>query len=170
MKTNIKQGHLNEVFCLKHGSDMNDFSLKRDPLSGFEGLGSIPLPKLPLSVVSPPLQGLKVFGAYLYPNFPWVPPHPTPGFEGLGSIPLPKLPLSAPTPHPRVWRSWEHTSTQTSLQCPHPCPTSTGHFPSLGPEQGGHCSVFVIATTYYAGIQRNLYIMKSQGSDKICSL
>ena len=115
-------------------------------------------------------QGLKVLGAYLYPNFPWVPPHPTPGFEGLGSIPLPKLPLSAPTPHPRVWRSWEHTSTQTSLQCPHPCPTSTGHFPSVGPEQGGYCSVFVIATTYYAGIQRNLYIMKSQGSDKICSL
>ena len=95
---------------------------------------------------------------------------PLSGFEGLGSIPLPKLPLSAPTPHPRVWRSWEHTSTQTSLQCPHPCPTSTGHFPSLGPEQGGYCSVFVIATTYYAGVQRNLYIMKSQGSDKICSL
>ena len=53
---------------------MNDFSLKHDPLSGFEGLGSIPLPKLPLSVVSPPLQGLKVFGAYLYPNFPSVSP------------------------------------------------------------------------------------------------
>ena len=64
-------------------------------------------------------QGLKVLGAYLYPNFPWVPPHPTPGFEGLGSIPLPKLSLSAPTPHPRVWRSWEHTSTQTFLECPH---------------------------------------------------
>ena len=28
---------------------MNDFSLKHDPLLGFEGLGSIPLPKLPLS-------------------------------------------------------------------------------------------------------------------------
>ena len=141
MKTNIKQGHLNEVFCLKHGSDMNDFSLKRDPLSGFEGLGSIPLPKLPLSVVSPPLQGLKVFGAYLYPNFPWVPPHPTPGFEGLGSIPLPKLPLSAPTPHPRVWRSWEHTSTQTSLECPHTPPQGLKvlgaylypNFPSVSP-------------------------------------
>ena len=30
MKTKIKQGHLNEVFCLKHGNDMNDFSLKHD--------------------------------------------------------------------------------------------------------------------------------------------
>ena len=53
---------------------MNDFSLKHDTLSGFEGLGSIPL-----------------------------------------------LPLSVPTPHP----------------------TSTGHSPSLGPGQGGYCSVFL---------------------------
>jgi len=56
-ETKLKQGHLNEVFCLKHGSDMNDFSLEHDPLSGFEGLGGIPLPKLPFSVptATPPL-------------------------------------------------------------------------------------------------------------------
>ena len=61
-------------------------------------------------------QGLKVLGAYLYPNFPWVPPHPTPGFEGLGSIPLPKLPFSVPTPAPPllgIFHLWDRSRLAT---------------------------------------------------------
>ena len=124
---------------------MNDFSLEHDPLSGVEGLGEHTSTQTSLECPHTPSQGLKVLGANLYTNFPWVSPPLTPGFEGLGSIPLPKRPLSVPTPHSRVWRSWEHTSTLPKLPLSVPTPhlTSNRHSPSLGPGQGGYCSVFL---------------------------